>query len=159
MASSSTDAGQKHVLDKILETLQKLQLDHRQLSEKTDAINQRVNLLALDSDVHPSVGRTAEVEIPESVSPSVHRDHSAEQDSSGKGSDPPVSSTPSSKVARKSSATSRIILTTYPGQSGVDPLQMNWGHKDPSQRGPVVVSRHQKTVKRRNGQQCSRQSK
>ena len=48
-------------------------------------------------------------------------------------------------------ATSRIILTTYPGQSGIDPLIMNWGQIDALQRGPVVVSRGQSTIRRRNG--------
>ena len=45
---------------------------------------------------------------------------------------------------------SRIILTTYPGQSGIDPVVMNWGHEDPILRGPVVVSRNPSTVRRRN---------
>ena len=48
-------------------------------------------------------------------------------------------------------AKSRIILTTYPGQSGIHPVAMNWGHADPIQRGPVLVSRDQCTVRRRNG--------
>lgn len=153
MASSLTDGHHKDVLDKILDTLQKLQSDHQQLSLKTDGISQRVDILALGSrDVHPGAGPASDAEIPDSVSSLVPGDNQAEQDSSRKGSAqlgrPAVASTPS----RKSSITSRIILTTYPGQSGVDPLLMDWGHKDPSQRGPVVVSRHQKTVKRRNGQ-------
>lgn len=52
---------------------------------------------------------------------------------------------------RRASATSKIILTSYPGQVGVDPLNMNWGHSDPAQRGPVVVSRQGNTIRRRNG--------
>jgi GTP cyclohydrolase N terminal len=28
---------------------------------------------------------------------------------------------------------------------------MDWGNKDPQQRGPVVVSRTQTTIRRRNG--------
>lgn len=46
---------------------------------------------------------------------------------------------------------SRIILTTYPGQSGIHPIPMNWGHADPMLRGPVLVSRDQSTIRRRNG--------
>jgi hypothetical protein len=49
------------------------------------------------------------------------------------------------------SKTSKIILTSYPGQAGVDPLPMEWGAKDPAVRGPVVVSRHPNTIRRRNG--------
>ncbi|UKZ83670.1 Putative GTP cyclohydrolase [Trichoderma virens FT-333] len=46
--------------------------------------------------------------------------------------------------------TSRIVLTTYPKQIGIDPLQMDWGNPDPLQRGPVVVSRAASTIRRRN---------
>ncbi|KAI1663196.1 gtp cyclohydrolase ii protein [Pyrenophora tritici-repentis] len=54
---------------------------------------------------------------------------------------------------------SKIILTSYPGQAGVDPLPMEWGAKDPAVRGPVVVSRHPNTIRRRNGiYWCSRGS-
>ena len=45
---------------------------------------------------------------------------------------------------------SRIVLTTYPGQSNIDPVQMNWGDPDPQKRGPVVVSRQSTTLRRRN---------
>lgn len=59
----------------------------------------------------------------------------------------PVKSLP---TQRRSSITSRIILTTYPGQSGIDPVPLNWGEADPQKRGPVVVSRHSKTIRKRN---------
>lgn len=42
--------------------------------------------------------------------------------------------------------------STYPGQSGINPLPMDWGNKDPQERGPVVVSRTQSTLRRRNGE-------
>ncbi|OAL55158.1 uracil-regulated protein 1 [Pyrenochaeta sp. DS3sAY3a] len=45
---------------------------------------------------------------------------------------------------------SRVVLTTYPGQSVVDPINLNWGDPDPQKRGPVIVSRNQETFKRRN---------
>jgi len=45
---------------------------------------------------------------------------------------------------------SRIILTTYPGQSVVDPIPLNWGEADPVARGPVLVSRSGDTLKKRN---------
>ena len=59
--------------------------------------------------------------------------------------------------SHRSISTSRIILTTYPGQSGIDPLQMCWGHKDPISRGPVVVSRSHSTIRRRNGKRIDSQ--
>lgn len=45
---------------------------------------------------------------------------------------------------------SKIILTTYPSQSGINPIPLHWGHLDPLIRGPVVVSRAKGTVRRRN---------
>ncbi|KAF4512647.1 hypothetical protein G6O67_000001 [Ophiocordyceps sinensis] len=46
--------------------------------------------------------------------------------------------------------TSRIVLTTYPKQIGIDPVPIDWGNPDPQQRGPVVVSRSPSTIRRRN---------
>jgi GTP cyclohydrolase II len=51
---------------------------------------------------------------------------------------------------RPSVTTSKIILTSYPGQAGVDPAPMSWGAADPQVRGPVVVSRNPSTIRRRN---------
>lgn len=45
---------------------------------------------------------------------------------------------------------SRIVLTTYPKQIGINPIPLNWGHADPIQRGPIVVSRLPSTLRRRN---------
>ena len=57
--------------------------------------------------------------------------------------------------SHRSINTSRIVLTTYPGQSGIDPIRMCWGHHDPISRGPVVVSRSHSTIRRRNGRRLS----
>ncbi|QUC19409.1 uncharacterized protein UV8b_03650 [Ustilaginoidea virens] len=51
----------------------------------------------------------------------------------------------------RSNFTSRIVLTTYPKQTGISPLAMDWGNVDPLRRGPVVVSRSPSTIRRRNG--------
>ncbi|KAL2675770.1 Uracil-regulated protein 1 [[Neocosmospora] mangrovei] len=53
-------------------------------------------------------------------------------------------------TATKDGYSQRIILTTYPGQSVVDPVDLNWGDADPKKRGPVLVSRSGKTLTRRN---------
>ncbi|RHZ49394.1 Uracil-regulated protein 1 [Aspergillus thermomutatus] len=44
----------------------------------------------------------------------------------------------------------RIILTTYPGQSVVDPIPLKWGASTPEERGPVLVSRNKNTISKRN---------
>ena len=42
----------------------------------------------------------------------------------------------------------RLVLTTYPGQAGIDPLPLNWYAADPKGRGPVLVSRQ--NLRKRN---------
>ena len=63
-----------------------------------------------------------------------------------------VVSTASSPECSASAATygNRVILTTYPGQVGINPIPMNWGAGDPLVRGPIVASRHPNTIKKRN---------
>ncbi|RBR11466.1 uncharacterized protein FIESC28_09080 [Fusarium coffeatum] len=57
---------------------------------------------------------------------------------------------PPSEGQRQQTFTSRIILTTYPKQIGINPLPMDWGNSDPVKRGPIVVSRAGSTIRRRN---------
>ncbi|GAA5863486.1 hypothetical protein JCM8547_007259 [Rhodosporidiobolus lusitaniae] len=68
-----------------------------------------------------------------------------------KASDAPTSP---SIVARKDAADSpysqRVILTTYPGQVGINPIPLEWGAKSSEERGPVVASRQPKSLKIRN---------
>ncbi|KAF5022543.1 hypothetical protein F66182_5376 [Fusarium sp. NRRL 66182] len=51
---------------------------------------------------------------------------------------------------RQQGLTSRIILTTYPKQIGINPLPLDWGNSDAVKRGPIVVSRAASTIRRRN---------
>jgi hypothetical protein len=44
----------------------------------------------------------------------------------------------------------RVILTTYPGQVGINPIPLEWGASTPEARGPVVASRQPKSLKIRN---------
>jgi hypothetical protein len=45
---------------------------------------------------------------------------------------------------------SRIVLTTYPGQIGINPIPLKWGANDPLERGPIVASRLPDSMKVRN---------
>jgi hypothetical protein len=45
---------------------------------------------------------------------------------------------------------SRIILTTYPGGVGINPIPLKWGAMDPYERGPIVASRNSNSLKLRN---------
>ncbi|KZV93857.1 hypothetical protein EXIGLDRAFT_835444 [Exidia glandulosa HHB12029] len=45
---------------------------------------------------------------------------------------------------------SRVILTTYPGQTGIHPVPLNWLAATAAERGPVVCSRQLASIKLRN---------
>ncbi|CEG80122.1 Putative Podospora anserina S mat genomic DNA chromosome 2, supercontig 2 [Rhizopus microsporus] len=44
----------------------------------------------------------------------------------------------------------RVILTTYPTQQGIQPIPLNWGAPDAKMRGPIIASRHPESIKKRN---------
>ena len=145
--------GMQELLHQIQQTLVTIQSDYRSLSASVESINDRVDTLAGAKD-----GRSAGTKASDSSKFSEVEDASEATGSSmpiepsvGSG----VAKPESAPAARRQSLTSRIILTTYPGQAGIDPLVMNWGHADPMVRGPVVVSRNPRTVRRRNGMLCT----
>ncbi|KAF8249483.1 hypothetical protein K440DRAFT_621560 [Wilcoxina mikolae CBS 423.85] len=128
------------LLQKLLAAVSTVQHDQRALAAAVDAINGRVNALAdvkqLKDAARPKTPVGTKVVPPQSPSTEEHA--------------PPSEVTLSGSTVHKKPTTSRIILTTYPGQSGIDPIIMNWGAKDPAKRGPVVVGRGPQTVRRRN---------
>ena len=139
-------------LRQIQKTLSNLQHDYQALAQTIETLNGRVNVLAgVQAAVAPSSQATpnlnqvaAEINPAESTStaiPPPGPDNVMQQSETG----------PESSTIRRPSLTSRIILTTYPRQSGIDPIPLTWGHSDPRARGPVVVSRNPSTVRRRNG--------
>ncbi|KGM91826.1 uncharacterized protein PADG_12144 [Paracoccidioides brasiliensis Pb18] len=159
-------------LGEILSALTKIQLDNSQLANSVENIKGRVALLAssshrnnfavADDDTDADVDAiTAKVDggqaISSSASVAIGNAVEVEQGSTTVPTSTYVSPLMSpdagtgTSTPRKSTASSRIILTTYPGQSGINPIAMDWGNPDPIKRGPVVVSRHPSTVKRRNG--------
>ncbi|KAK5091823.1 putative GTP cyclohydrolase [Exophiala xenobiotica] len=147
-------ADQNAVLSQILSALQKLETNQTALAATVEAMQSKMDIASSVSQL-----RTQHVPRP-TDSPSVDP-----KDVNGHSSSPPPSSSSieghrpgidlgspakAPPTDRRPSITSRIILTTYPGQSGIDPVPMSWGEADPAKRGPVVVSRHQKSIRRRN---------
>ncbi|KAI9881376.1 MAG: Uracil-regulated protein 1, partial [Pleopsidium flavum] len=151
---------QSALLKDILSTLKAIKRDHQQLSATVETINGRVNMLAgvkQAQEFTESQSRTADGGLKEGGTRQPMDDSRAPMDIPTSPSLTVVDSSHKSQHAssslttsRRSISSSRIILTTYPGQTGIDPLVMNWGHKDPRQRGPIVVSRSQSTIRRRN---------
>lgn len=162
MVFSKESSGRDEGLSEIRDILKQMVLSHDELSAAIDSINGRLNVLssidqirsAPDGDVKPPQDSSARAikEIPKTtVTESPPPSQAASSDLHDDEEPPSAPSSPQ----RKASTTSRIILTTYPKQSGIDPLQMEWGAKDPAERGPVVVGRSPSTIRRRNGLACS----
>jgi hypothetical protein len=155
MASAPVD--QSVLLKEVLETLKSLQINQTALASDVDAIAGRVNVLAGMKEVR-DVATESSPSIPvKKIEPITSTDDSHHDDVVPQSPSLPATSLDGEgggnqvSHARKTSVTSRIILTTYPNQSGINPLPMDWGNKDFQQRGPVVVSRNPTTIRRRNG--------
>ncbi|KAF2484697.1 GTP cyclohydrolase N terminal-domain-containing protein [Neohortaea acidophila] len=155
MASNAENSA---VLQEILSSLKSLRLEQTQLASSVEAINGRVNALAGVKQSRDGIAHDASYPSPNigPVSPKLPARGHASRDSvgsvdgygrnlNGASSQQPLSSSP-----RRGSTTSKIILTSYPGQAGVDPLPMEWGAQDAQKRGPVVVSRSNNSIRRRN---------
>lgn len=146
-----------HVLHQILRAVQSVEDGHRQLADEVLSIRERLEVLAQQqghSEGDQDTGTTTSTPHTDKQV-SLHKKTTATvKDSPYPDGSPKVSSNNRTASPQRSTATSlssRIILTTYPAQAGIDPLPMNWGHYNQIQRGPVVVSRSQSTIKRRNG--------
>ena len=115
---------------------------HTNHSPRRDQKDMRHSSLSLDS-LHDSPRIMAQTSISPWQSPRM----GPQRDSADKPG--AASDSPSRRTSLSSS--SKIILTTYPGQSGIDPLPLSWGEGDPQLRGPVIVTRAPSTIRRRNG--------
>lgn len=146
----STESSGDALLKQILEGMSELRRENAQLATAIDGINGRVNMLAGvkqlqdgaangDANGTSTKDKAKEAESQKSVE-AVSQQY-----------DQPPANVDAPPRRASVSKTHKIILTSYPGQAGVDPLPMDWGHKDPAVRGPVVVSRHPGTIRRRNG--------
>lgn len=138
---ATNGVGSEAVLTEILSTLKRMQLDHATLAANVESLSSRVDTQSTLSTLRNHRG---------SIRDSPSLDPMELSKTSGS---PPTDSllkAPPSPTQRRPSITSRIILTTYPGQSGIDPIPLAWGEANPARRGPVVVSRMQSTIRRRN---------
>ncbi|KAF6815861.1 GTP cyclohydrolase II [Colletotrichum sojae] len=137
-------------LAQVLSSLRSIQQTQSDLVAAVDSLTQRYHQLS--GDVHvtdlgpsPSLALTSEEPVITDC-PGVASD-SAQKSSELALQAPAVPSSPSQRPG----LTSRIILTTYPKQIGINPLPLKWGEAEPHRRGPVVVSRSSTTIGRRNG--------
>ncbi len=164
MSSDTAAPGpnQLELLNQICSTLNSMQSDYRHLSTAVETIEGRVNILAGIRQLHDAAkseprstnGISQPTSVEEQLSSTTTTPFTSSPRLSASENIHEISLMGKHHLPGRNSGSginSRIILTTYPGQSGIDPLPMYWGHKDPVQRGPVVVSRSQSTIRRRNG--------
>ncbi|KAJ2900197.1 GTP cyclohydrolase II [Zalerion maritima] len=122
-------------MDDIATSLAQVQQAQAQLASAVEALTLRI-------------GHLPSTETPEAVTETTTQENNDAKEAAS----PPVTgmSTPAPAAGGKSGFTSRIVLTTYPKQIGINPFPMDWGNPDPVKRGPVVVSRYPTTIRRRN---------
>jgi hypothetical protein len=148
---SSENTTSDVLLKEILEGLKALRTENSVLAASVDKINGRVNMLAgikqiKDEAASEAAKGTLNREKANGAAESAETVEAVSQQY-----EQPSPNADAQRRRASVSKTSKIILTSYPGQAGVDPLPMEWGAKDPAVRGPVVVSRHANTIRRRNG--------
>jgi len=136
--------------DEVLNTLRQVAETQSRLVAAVEALNDRVGLPSLSNGSSTSLrSASGNTEIsndavaPMTSSEAVTR---PSQNEDGSTTEASTAVSPASRPA----LTSRIVLTTYPKQIGINPLPMNWGSFDPMKRGPVVVSRLPSTIRQRN---------
>ena len=152
----------------IVAALERIQDSQARLTSEVEALNQRVTKISDNTVFNPAA--PADSTIDRAAKQSGVPDTPSTAHVSQDGSDylPMQSPVVSASPNQRASFASRIILTqvhplatipvfansphrTYPRQIGIKPLPMTWGHVDPHERGPVVVSRSSSTIRRRNG--------
>ncbi|KAI1129457.1 GTP cyclohydrolase N terminal-domain-containing protein [Nemania abortiva] len=140
MASSGSSTGDvgTGVAD-ILQALKAIQENQTKLAADVESVSNRLDTLAPSTQSPVLNGKLS----PESTLPAGPALPQAALATSTK------ESPSASKLAEEAGFTSRIILTTYPKQIGINPIPLTWGAPGP-ERGPVVVSRSSSTIRKRN---------
>ncbi|KAL1590379.1 hypothetical protein WHR41_00677 [Cladosporium halotolerans] len=151
MTSNGEPTDTTGILQEILSSLRSLKQDHSQLASAVDAINGRVNTLAGIKQIQDGIAHDATLPSP-TIAPKADDAKAALNSLDGVSKDEGADQTQATSPppGRRASTTSKIILTSYPGQAGVDPIPLKWGAKDPKERGPVIVTRSPSTIRRRN---------
>ncbi|KAK8004434.1 hypothetical protein PG989_004153 [Apiospora arundinis] len=144
MASDSASGAS---MSDVLEALKSIQQVQGQMQKGVESLTHRMNQISPpspDLTDKSSTSPAAAKDLASSPLPPPATERAA-------GAETPLSAAKLAALeAQKSGFTSRIILTTYPKQIGIDPIPLNWGAADAKERGPVVVSRASSTIGKRN---------
>ncbi|PWA02497.1 hypothetical protein BB558_001405 [Smittium angustum] len=127
--TSNTDLAEADSVSFVLDDLKKLQSSENLTETEKEEV--RKAAMTLLEKMAPTNGNEQKTYV-EPISPVVVQE--------------PVSKSPTNFQP----FSSRVVLTTYPNQMGIDPIPMNWGAKTALERGPIIVSRGSSTMKFRN---------
>ncbi|KAI1407414.1 GTP cyclohydrolase N terminal-domain-containing protein [Hypoxylon sp. FL1857] len=144
-SGSGTDGGVS--MADVLEALKSIQESQSRLASEVESVSYRLDSLAPSLRApSPDISRTSSTPLAGVPTSPVQTTLATSESDADK--TPPA--TKEAVQAQKAGFTSRIILTTYPKQIGINPLPLHWGAPDAVTRGPVVVSRSSSTIRRRN---------
>jgi hypothetical protein len=116
------------MLQEILLSVRSLKQEHSQLSASVDAINGRVNILAGIKQTQDGVAHDATLPSPTITAQSKNNVSSlAGTTKDGNTDESEVATPPTERRPSTTTSSSKIILTSYPGQAGVDPIPLKWG--------------------------------
>lgn len=131
----------------VLEALKSIRESQSRLASEVESVSYRLDSLAPSLRApSPDISRASPTPLAGVPTSPVQATLAASESEADK--TPPA--TKEAVQAQKAGFTSRIILTTYPKQIGINPLPLQWGAPDAATRGPVVVSRSSSTIRRRN---------
>ncbi|KAJ7756483.1 cyclohydrolase [Mycena maculata] len=146
---SSSDAA----LTQILKQLDTMQIQQQTMQAKLDALGSRDTQSPVPTASHPPSSSSKPITIP-ARSASVEIGTSPPRSRSATPSSMPHHTLNGATAAEKERERllypGRVNLTTYPGQHGIIPFQLQWGASSPSARGPVICSRLPGSIKARN---------
>ncbi|KAI1138942.1 GTP cyclohydrolase N terminal-domain-containing protein [Hypoxylon sp. FL0543] len=147
MASSGSGTNGGVNMADVLDALKSIQESQSRLASEVESVSYRLDALAPSLRApSPDISRASPTPlagVPTTPAQSALAAGESEADKT-----PPAAK--EAIQAQKAGFTSRIILTTYPKQIGINPLPLHWGAPEAATRGPVVVSRSSSTIRRRN---------
>ncbi|KAG8935551.1 Uracil-regulated protein 1 [Tulasnella sp. 419] len=123
-------------LAEILAKLDALQVSQQVLQAKVDSLTGTVQDNGADTPAPLPVTTRTDSEsalIPSALPPSMERTTSGQV-----------------KEREKTLYPQRIIITTYPDQTGIKPYKLQWGAPSAAERGPIICSRVITSIKLRN---------
>ncbi|CAG8488949.1 16294_t:CDS:2 [Funneliformis caledonium] len=122
----------------------------QKILESVDGLKKDQELLASKFDLYQAQNNEELKKLQEKLDPATHTSKTTIITSKENEIQPKAGPVPSISSTGEPIYSDRVILTTYPDQFGIKPISLKWGELEPITRGPIVASRHPKSIKIRN---------